>query len=345
MTPFAAALPLAAFIAAALLTGLVRRAALHGGLLDHPNERSSHVAPTPRGGGVAIVLVVLAVVAWWALRGKIPVATALGLLLGGGLVAAIGFLDDRGHVPAHIRLLVHLVALGGALLAVGGLPPVQWGGARVDLGPAGDAFAVIACAWFLNLFNFMDGIDGIAAAEGAFVSFASAALVAAGGGPGTLVAVWATLGAASLGFLAWNWPPAHIFMGDVGSGFLGFAIALLLVVSTASPQFSVWTAIILVAPFVADATVTLLRRAIRGDRWYSAHRSHAYQRLSRRWGGHLPVTLLFIALNVALVLPAAWWSSVQLSHGPGVAAALYALLVAAAWLAGAGRPESEGACS
>jgi len=332
---------IAAFSAATVLTGVVRRLVLRRGLLDVPNERSSHETPTPRGGGVAIVAVVLGGAAWWMIEGRLAPSLALGLLLGGGLVALIGFLDDHGHVPARVRFLVHLGALGGALWVAGGMPPVPWGAGRADLGLVGDVVACIACAWFLNLFNFMDGIDGIAAAEAAFVSLAAAALVAATGGPGELVALWTIVGTASLGFLGWNWPPARIFMGDVGSGFLGFVIALLLVASSGSSGLSVWTALILVAPFAADATVTLLRRVMRRERWYSAHRTHAYQWLSRRWGSHARVTLLFAAINLLLVLPAAWWSIQRTDLAPGLAAAVLGAFAIAAFAAGAGRPERE----
>jgi Fuc2NAc and GlcNAc transferase len=330
---------LAAFIVTVALTGAVRRLALSRGLVDVPNARSSHSTPTARGGGIAIVLVVLAGSGLLMLRDGVMTAAAVGLLAGGALVAWIGFLDDRGHVPAHLRLLVHVVALGGALAAIGGLPPVPLQGGTVDLGLAGDAVACIACLWFLNLFNFMDGIDGIAASEAAFVSMAAAALSGTTGAPASLVMLWLLVGAASLGFLAWNWPPARIFMGDVGSGFLGFAIALLLVVSTGLSGLSVWTATILIAPFFADATVTLVARIARGERWYSAHRSHAYQWLSRRWGSHARVTWAFILVNGILVLPAACWSIQQPRRAPWVTLAVLALLCGVARVAGAGRPE------
>lgn len=336
-------LALTAFLAAALLTAGVRRLVLARGLVDVPNERSSHHRPTARGGGVAIVAVVLAGVCWVLWRDGWDSAAALGLLVGGAVVAAVGFLDDRGHVPAPVRLSVHLAALGGALWTIGGLPPLPWRGDFVDLGIAGDLLVFIACAWFLNLFNFMDGIDGIAASQAAFMGLAAAALAAAGGAPTGLVTVWLILAAASLGFLAWNWAPARIFMGDVGSGFLGFTLALLLVYSTGHSVLTAWTAIILGSTFVADASMTLLARMTRGERWYSAHRSHAYQWLARRWGSHARVTSLFIAINLGVVLPAAWLSVERPQWGPVVAAVVLAVLMTAARNAGAGRPERASA--
>ena len=331
---------LTAMAAAALLTGVVRQFVLARGLLDVPNARSSHVLPTARGGGVAIVAVTLAGVLLTALRGGLDSPLARGVLLGGSLVAGVGLLDDRGHVPVPLRLLVQFVAVAGALVAIGGLPAVPLGEGHVDLGVAGDLFAGLACVWFLNLFNFMDGIDGIAASEAAFVALAAAGLTASTGAPAPLVVLWLVVGGACAGFLAWNWPPARIFMGDVGSGFLGFVLALLLVCSTGRSGLNAWAALILVAPFVADATVTLVARIARGERWYSAHRSHAYQWLSRRWGSHARVTGLFLLVNVVLVLPAAWWAVLRPQHGPVLALLVVALLGVAARAAGAGRADS-----
>lgn len=331
---------LTAAAATALLTGVVRDLVLRRGLLDVPNARSSHVRPTARGGGAAIVAIVLLGVAFALWQGGLDARLGWSALLGGAAVAGIGFLDDHGHVPAPLRLLVHFVALAGALAVTGGLGEVPWGDGTLGPGLAGDVLACIACVWFLNLFNFMDGIDGIAAAESAFIAFAAAWLAGSTGAPAPLVMLWLVTGAASLGFLAWNWPPARIFMGDVGSGFLGFVLPLLLVYSTAHSDLNLWTALILGAPFVADATVTLVARIARGERWYSAHRSHAYQWLSRRWGSHARVTGLFILVNVGLVLPAAWWSVHRPQLGPLLAAVVLAALSCAARAAGAGRPET-----
>jgi Fuc2NAc and GlcNAc transferase len=253
-------------------------------------------------------------------------------------VAAIGFADDRRPVPARLRFAVHVAAVGVALVAIGGLPPFDVNGLRVA-GLGGGVVAVICCVWFLNLFNFMDGIDGIAGAQAAFVSFAAAGLLAVTGAGAAVTVPWLLLGAASLGFLAWNWAPAKIFMGDAGSGFTGFAIALLLVHSTRTPAFSPWTALILTAPFACDATLTLLRRGWRGERWYSAHRSHAYQSLARRWRSHARVTLLVVFLDVAIVLPAAIASMYWPDRAAPLAALVLALFLGAAGLAGAGRPE------
>lgn len=322
------------------LTGVVRRAALRAGLLDVPNARSSHSVPTPRGGGIAIVISVAAtVIALAVVSGVLPLGLAAVMVLGGGLVALVGFLDDRGHVPAPVRLLVHLLAVVGALRTLG--VPAELTGAANALGVAwlGPVLACLACVWFLNLFNFMDGIDGIAASEAVFVAGSAALLVTLQNGPQYLIVVWLVVASASAGFLVWNWAPAKIFMGDVGSGFLGFVIALLLVLSITKQALPIWTAFIIVTPFVSDATATLARRIAGGEQWYAAHRSHAYQRLSRRWGSHARVTLLLSAVNLLIVLPVAILSLDHPRVGVALSIMLLAMFGVACLAIGAGRTE------
>jgi Fuc2NAc and GlcNAc transferase len=330
-----------AALLAAVLTGLVRRFALRSGLLDVPNARSSHVRPTPRGGGAAIVATVLAGAVALAALDLDGGLLLLALVAGALPVALVGWLDDRRSLRASVRLLVHVLACAAALWLIGGLPVVGIGERLVHLGPAGAVIACVACVWFLNLFNFMDGIDGIAGAEAAFVALAAAAFSLVAGAPAAYVALWCAVAGASLGFLAWNWAPAKIFMGDVGSGFLGFVVAVLLVATVRVSALSVWTAIILVAPFAGDATATLLRRLGRREKWYAAHRSHAYQWLSRRFGSHARVTLLYSGVNVLLVLPVATWSWLEPRRAPGLAVGALAAAMLAAWAAGAGRPETR----
>ncbi|SDB54322.1 Fuc2NAc and GlcNAc transferase [Desulfonatronum thiosulfatophilum] len=300
----------AAFCTAFLFTGWMRRFALTQNLLDIPNARSSHQLPTPRGGGVSIVLVVLAglSVLWW--HNSLSGAELTAFLGAGGLVALVGWMDDRGHVAARWRLLVHFSAGIWGLAWLGGFPPLELAGRVVDLGWLGHGLAVLYLAWLLNLYNFMDGIDGIAGIE---------AITVCGGG---VVLYWLSLGrelsgytapaqpalllaAATAGFLCWNFPRARIFMGDAGSGFVGLLLGLLsLQAARAAPElFLGW--LILLGVFVVDATVTLLRRMLRGERVYDAHRDHAYQHAARHHGSHFPVTLAVGAVNLAWLLPLA----------------------------------------
>jgi Fuc2NAc and GlcNAc transferase len=291
--------------AAWFATGFVRKHALRHAMLDIPNVRSSHSSPVARGGGLAIALVFLSCVCILATQNVLASRTVVALIGGGGLVAMIGYIDDRGSVPARIRLMVHILAAVIAVVALGGVSAEtlsEWG---IQNAWIGSLIGVLVLSWATNLFNFMDGIDGIAGSQAVFMLGAGSWFNWDHGGNEGLTIAMAGLAVSTLGFLIWNLPPARIFMGDVGSGFLGFSIA---VFSLATSQqgavpFECW--IILSGVFLVDASVTLTRRVFRGDRWYEAHRSHAYQNLARRWKAHLPVTLSVLAVNVFWLLPIA----------------------------------------
>jgi Fuc2NAc and GlcNAc transferase len=295
-------------------TWLVRNYAMRTNLLDIPNQRSSHQGATPRGGGLAIALVFLGGLLGLFFLDVVPTPVFLSLLSGGLLVAGVGFADDHGHVPARWRSAVHFLAAIVALTLLGGMPTVQFGGAVVDLGLFGDALAVVFIVWMINLFNFMDGIDGIAAVEVIFVAAGGWWLAALPEGSfvGSLLAL---LIASTAGFLAWNWPPAKIFMGDAGSGFVGFVLGTLALVTYTLGIMDVWPWLILAGVFFVDATVTLLVRIATGQTWYEAHNSHAYQKASRRVGGHAPVTIALLLLNVMWLLPIAWFANKSPQHG------------------------------
>lgn len=284
-------------------TGLVRQYALQRNLLDLPNSRSSHVVPTPRGGGIAIVFAFFVAVLGMSLFKQLNLAMLITLVAGGGAIAFIGFLDDRLHLPAALRFGVHLSAASLAVLLLGGIPEAALTNWDLHGIWVGAAIAVLMLVWATNLFNFMDGIDGIAGSEAIFVTVAGAWLNWHQKGDLALSVSMLCLAAASHGFLIWNWPPARIFMGDVGSGFLGFTVAVLGLAMSQSRVVPIEVWGILGGVFLVDATVTLIRRILRGDRWFEAHRMHAYQHLSRRWNSHLPVTLLVSLINVIWLLP------------------------------------------
>ncbi|MCF5188267.1 MraY family glycosyltransferase [Pseudomonas simiae] len=290
--------------ASLLLTWVLRRYALSRSLMDIPNGRSSHSVPTPRGGGVAIVLTYLVALVVVAIAGWISWGDAWPLLGAGALIAVVGFLDDHGHIAARWRLLAHFGAAIWALAWMGGLPTISLFGNELDLGWFGHLLAALYLVWMLNLYNFMDGIDGIASIE-AVCACAGACLVYWLTGHENLMLAPMLLAVAVLGFLYWNFPPARIFMGDAGSGFLGVVIGILsLQAAWAAPEM-LWVWLILLGVFVVDATFTLGRRLLRGDKVYEAHRSHAYQFASRLAGRHLPVTLTVMAINLLWLLPIA----------------------------------------
>ncbi|MGD8177131.1 MraY family glycosyltransferase [Marinimicrobium sp. ARAG 43.8] len=329
-------LALVAFGVSVALTGVLRGYAVRRKLLDVPNARSSHDVPTPRGGGVAIVTTALLGLVALGLSGVVTAKVVYALGGAGLLVAAVGWLDDHGHVAARWRLLTHFAAALWGTGWLGGLPDLPVLGVMMP----GEWLWVpllLYVVWLLNLYNFMDGIDGIAGVEAVTVCLGGV-LLAAWGMPEVSLALPLLLAAASAGFLVWNFPPARIFMGDAGSGFVGLWLGLLSVFAATQAAVLFWGWVILLGVFVTDATVTLVRRCLRGEKVYEAHRSHAYQRLARRFG-HRPVTLLCGAVNVLWLFPVAAWVVVGgLEPVSGVLLAYAPLVVAVCWL-GAGSRE------
>jgi Fuc2NAc and GlcNAc transferase len=287
------------------LTGIIRRYACSRNMIDIPNDRSSHRLPTPRGGGAAIVLVVLAGLIVFRIAGSMSVSFLAALGGAGALVALIGWLDDRRDIAPVFRLAGHFMAAGWALYWLGGFPPVTLLGRAVDLGWAGLIPAAFLLVWFLNLFNFMDGIDGIAGIEVVSVCFGGVILSMISETDAAFLRVPVLIASASVGFLLWNFPNARIFMGDVGSGFLGIILGIVSIAAGWASAQLFWAWLILCGAFVVDATVTLLRRAGRGKKVYEAHRSHAYQHAALRFGGHVKVSLAYGAVTLFWLLPMA----------------------------------------
>jgi Fuc2NAc and GlcNAc transferase len=332
---------LLAMLVAWLITGCVSRYAVSKGMLDIPNARSSHTVPTARGGGIAIVVVFLISILILAYLGFLPLATAAALELGGAAIAAVGHLDDRHALPAAFRFGVHLAAVVLVVVSVGGVSEYTLRAFGLHGAVAGGIAGVLILAWTTNLFNFMDGIDGIAGGEAVFIAAAGAWLNwLQGGAPGLSIAMLA-LAAAASGFLIWNWPPARIFMGDVGSGFLGFSLGALGLASSRQDRMPIEVWAILGGVFLVDATLTLVRRAARGDRWFEAHRMHAYQHLASRFDAHLPVTALVIFVDLFWLLPWAYLAANTPERASWCMAAALIPLGAAVLAAGAGGREKS----
>jgi Fuc2NAc and GlcNAc transferase len=329
------------FTSSAILVGVVRTYALKKNIVDLPNARSSHVAPTPRAGGIGIVLSFLASLVALCFCRIIDARTAAILIVAGCAIAGVGYLDDRRQLAAKSRFTVHVAAAAFVVAMLGGIPEAEL--ARWGFGNSWieSAFAVLVLAWGTNLFNFMDGIDGIAASEAIFMSTVVAYLSWLDGGDFGITVALFCLAAATLGCLVWNWPPARIFMGDVGSGFLGFMVTALAIVACQRGSIPIEVLPILGGVFLVDATVTLLRRLMRGDRWLEAHRMHAYQHLARRWQKHRPVTLLVIAINLFWLLPWAYVANRFPTNARICFAAALLPLVILTLIGGAGRPEEQ----
>lgn len=305
----------AALVLSLAATGLIRRYALSANMLDYPNARSSHSTPTPRGGGISIVLSFLIVsAAGGIVAHKLPEPLLWALLVSGSAVALLGVIDDRRGVSARWRFLAHAAAACFALWLFKGIPAVPAFGMSLDLGVGGVVVAGLYLVWMVNLYNFMDGIDGLAGIE--------AITVALGGALTWALAVdtthWHTaviFAASATGFLAWNYPPAKIFMGDGGSGFVGMVIGLLSLWAGHEEPRVFWCWFILIGCFMVDATTTLVRRVRRGERFHEAHRSHAYQYASRIFKSHERVSLAIAVINVAWLLPIAVLVARQLLDG------------------------------
>lgn len=286
--------------ASALLTGLVYAYALRKRWLAIPNARSSHAFPIPSSGGIGLAVVALGVFTILGFTGAFPTSLAFALVGGGALVAIIGWIDDRQQLPARVRLISYAVAAVWAIWWIGGPDTLTVGSATVALGVWGALLAVLAVVTFSNLYNFMDGIDGLISSYAVLVGLVLAFLSFLAGAPAIAASYW-TLAAAALGFLVWNWHPAKIFMGDVGSVLLGFSFAVLAV---ASEQLQVVPALMWMTLFmviIVDAGFTTIRRALRGERWYEAHRTFSYQRAVACGHRHSTVVLGVLVLDVALV--------------------------------------------
>jgi Fuc2NAc and GlcNAc transferase len=306
-------------------------------LIDVPNARSSHDVPTPLGGGIAIVTVVLCSLTLLWLWGHINTPTAMALIGGGTAVSIIGYWDDQWGVPVSWRLLIHSFAAVWAMFwVILSDPLLPSDSALIHLGWI--VAAVVGIVWILNLYNFMDGIDGIAGIEAVTVASCAGALLWQVGERGVSLAC-TTVAAASLGFLLWNWPPAKIFMGDSGSGFLGFVFGVLATFSVFSGVLTPWTWLILLGAFIVDATLTLMRRIVRGEPFYQGHRNHAYQNAARRYGGHLPITLAIGAINVLWLFPLAYASILYPSWAGAVLLLAWFPLTCVALRFRAGLPE------
>lgn len=271
-------------------TWLMRRIALRKAILDIPNQRSSHARPTPRGGGVAIVLAWYAGLSFLFFTGKLS-ETLFGAFLPGLLLVGIGFLDDIFQLKPIFRLSVQVLAAGASLAVLGGLQKLDFGFWLFESPYLLTILAFFGFLWSINLYNFLDGIDGYAASEIIFLGIALFLF--------TFQAAALLLAVAALGFLPWNWQEAKIFMGDVGSTLLGFNVAVLAVYFQNTEEFSIFGLLILYAVFWFDASLTLFRRWRRNEKLTQAHRKHAYQRLVRSGWSHQKTVLAALALNLA----------------------------------------------
>jgi UDP-N-acetylmuramyl pentapeptide phosphotransferase/UDP-N-acetylglucosamine-1-phosphate transferase len=284
------------FVISWIGTEVFRRFGLRKSLLDIPNERSSHSVPVPRGGGILIVILSLTVYVIAAIY--FEKSLSAGYLIGAGLIAVVSLADDLVSVPFIIRLLIHFLAAAILIYDTASFSGLRLLGFGLDLplGIAGPAVTLLWLVWMINSYNFMDGIDGIAGVQ-AMVAAAGWMFIAGYFDTDWLTMFCAAIAASVAGFLIHNWSPASIFMGDVGSAFLGFTFGSMpLLLGQDARVSSGWlfsTAIIILWPFLFDTAYTLLRRIVRREPLWKAHRSHLYQRLVISGYSHRFVSLLY----------------------------------------------------
>jgi UDP-N-acetylmuramyl pentapeptide phosphotransferase/UDP-N-acetylglucosamine-1-phosphate transferase len=284
------------FLASFAGTVLILRLLKSRAILDHPNIRSSHVTPTPKGAGIAVIAAVLA--GWVGISWDTPAAAiSLSVAATALTLAALSWLDDLKGLSPLWRLLGQGAAVAFILSSTPSVNPFFGG---LLPGALDGLAAGLLWLWFINLFNFMDGIDGLAGVETATLGLGIALVAAAAGMSPAFVVYGLALLAGALGFLWWNWHPARIFLGDVGSVPLGFLIGWLLLVLAKNGHWQ--EALILPLYFLADATITLIRRALRGEKVWQAHREHFYQQAVRRGLSHADVVRHVLSLNLVLVL-------------------------------------------
>ena len=335
---------LSSFALVAVLSAGVIRYGPRFGLLDTPVARSAHVAPKPLGGGAALAAPYFLCVIWFVASAAIS-ESALAYL-GCLFIVVLGFSDDRWQLSSKVRLPVQFIVSLAAVRAIG-VDSVDFGFFSLSEPLTLSLLAVLSLVWLCNLTNFMDGIDGIAASQLLVTSLSCVVLLVGldaaadeSGEHDVVLTLSVVLAASAAGFILWNWSPASLFMGDAGSGFIGFALGLLALESLVTQRMSVWSWVLLLGVFIADTAVTLLVRIIRGERWYEGHSQHAYQILSRRLNSHPRVVGGVILINICWLLPLAWVAGIFPHYGVLFATIGLAPLLLGCYRLGAGRADA-----
>jgi Fuc2NAc and GlcNAc transferase len=294
------------FLGSAVLVRVFCYYALKHGLIAIPNARSSHQVATPLGAGVVFVLLWFLCLLVGNVYHLFSVSDLLLFLPSTLLVSLVGFWDDHRELPARKRLLVHVLAASFCVIILGNVNALHLSRyTTLTLGWGGVVLTVLSIAWSINLYNFMDGLDGLAAVEALFVFGVGGFFFWHVGAMHLALLTWALV-ATVAGFLIWNWPKASVFMGDVGSYFLGFLVGLFSLVGDHLYHIPITAWIILYGVFWFDTTVTLIRRFMWRENLAIAHREHAFHRLHRAGYSNTQVLWGIIALNTLLASIAIW---------------------------------------
>ena len=310
-------LGLAAFASTVAGTLAFRALALRKGIVANPNYRSLHQRPIPQGGGIVFSIAFLAAATVLWSTGFIDAKSMQAIVIGGAVATLFGIADDVLHLDPATKLLVQGCLAAWALFCFGGEPllDLSWTPTIVEL-----FISWLALVWSMNLYNFMDGVDGMAASGAVFICSAAIVVLLLADGEVSLVLLFGLLAVCCAGFLLFNWPPASIFMGDSGSLFLGYCFSALITRTVTDGQLSIWTWLVIFGYFAGDTTTTTVTRICLTRNWYGAHRSHAYQNLARIWGNHGKVTIRVILYHLLWLLPLAVLSVLAPAMAPLAAA-------------------------
>lgn len=328
------------FLLACLLTGWLRRLALAANLLDIPNERSSHVIPTPRSGGVSFVICFLCSLIIFYYWGWLDKNHFFLFFWPSLLISGVGLADDKWCLSARFRFLCHFIAALFALYESGGAQAISFLPDNTALFSVVNGLIVVFLIWCINLYNFMDGIDGLASLNAITISLSGALFFFLSGNT-AWCPLLLILAFALSGFLLWNFPKAKIFMGDAGSGFLGLVLGLftLMAAKIDGNIFCAW--LIMNAVFFVDASLTLMTRALYKAPIFQAHCTHSYQHAAKFFGKHAPVTLAVVAINIIWLLPLALLVIKNFLHPVLALVLAYGPLLALGIAWGSGRQQSR----
>jgi Fuc2NAc and GlcNAc transferase len=317
---------LIAFITSFVGTYCYRTIAIRKGVLANPNFRTLHKQSMPRGGGVVFSLVFVIAVILLGFLDVVDTDLVLTLGIGGGLASIFGFIDDVAHIRASIKFAIQSCLAVWIMICFDGGPLVS-----IDWLPVWLAWLVswFLLVWMINLYNFIDGVDGMASSGAFFICTILALILVITDGSPDLLLIFSLLAVSCVGFLLFNWPPASIFMGDSGSVFLGYCFGALIIKTTMISEISFLTWLVILGYFIGDTTTTTCIRVLKVKKWYGAHRSHAYQNLARIWDSHFKVTISVVTYHIVWLLPLAIWSSLKPIMAP--LAVVLALLPSIYW--------------
>jgi Fuc2NAc and GlcNAc transferase len=289
-----------------ILTKFYRSFAIKNSIKAIPNNRTLHFKSVPSGGGVVFSSLFVSIIVLLEILQIISLDILMVIGIGGLIAILFGLTDDIFDISAPIKFFIQSILAawsifwldGGALVEVAWIPLwISW------------LVSWFMLVWMINLYNFIDGVDGMAASGAVFIPLTLIVVLLIKGESSDLVVLLSVLGISSLGFLIYNWPPASIFMGDSGSVFLGYVFGTLIIKTTMTGEVSIWSWIIVFAYFVSDTVVTQILRIILVKKWWHAHRSHAYQNLARITESHLKVTGGVTIYNLFWIFPLTIWSS------------------------------------